>query len=351
MSTYLIPAELLPLLPIEDATVEIHQLSGGLIHRTYRIKNASGNLLLQSINTQVFSDPEGLIHNHRVLHQHFQAPSAPFQLASPLPFSQGQWTIQDHTGSYWRLSQFITDTHTLDAVDGPAQAEILAGFFARFTRYAATLQEPNWSIPIPKFHDLSHRFQQFQTALSTGLPDRINASQSLIDALIHRSGYVDFFEQLQNNPAYPLRMMHHDAKLSNVLIDSKNGQWVCPIDLDTVMPGYYFSDLGDMIRSLCNSQKEDEVADDQPILRTDIYQALVRGYLSGMGDALTPAEITNIHQAGPIMIYMQAIRFLTDHLNGDTYYRIDRPGHNFDRAQNQFNLLNQLEIYRKQIPT
>lgn len=348
MSTHLIPAELLPFLPIEDAPQETNPLSGGLIHQTFSVQTSSSSLLLQSINTKVFSDPEGLIHNHRILHQHFQASIAPFPLAAPLPFSQGQWTIQDHSGSYWRLSQLITNTHTLDAVDGPAQAEELACFFARFTRFAASMQQAEWSIPIPKFHDLSHRFHQFQTALSTGLSDRINASQPLIDALIHRTGYVDFFEQLRNNPAYPLRMMHHDAKLSNVLVDSKNGQWVCPIDLDTVMPGYYFSDLGDMIRSLCNSRKEDEVANEQTILRTDIYQALVRGYLAGMGDALTPAELENIHQAGPIMIYMQALRFLTDHLNGDTYYRIDRPGHNFDRAQNQFDLLNQLEIYREQ---
>jgi len=210
------------------------------------------------------------------------------------------------------------------------------------------MQDPNWSIPIPQFHDLAYRYDQFQTALSNGLPERIHSTQSLIEGLIARIKYVTFYEQMLYDPEFHLRMMHHDAKLSNVLIDSKTGKWICPIDLDTVMPGYFFSDLGDMIRSLCNTQAEDSIDPLHQQLRTDIYQALVQGYLLGMGDALTPTEQTHIHFAGPIMIYMQTLRFLTDHLNGDSYYRIDRPGQNLDRANNQFTLLNQLEQYLEQ---
>lgn len=347
MSTQQLAVKLIQLLPLQGENLQVDQLSGGLIHQTFCVRTESDAIILQSINTQIFTDPEGLIRNHRVLHRHFQSSSAPFQLAEPLPFLDGNWIVQDDLGYNWRIGQFISDTHTLTAVNDPAQASALSEFFARFTRHAAEIQDPNWSIPIPKFHDLAHRFDQFQTALSNGIPQRIHSSRSLITDLIERKRYVAFYEQLRNNSEFRLRMMHHDAKLSNVLIDSKTGTWICPIDLDTVMPGYFFSDLGDMIRSLCNSQTEDAINPTDQEFRTDIYEALVQGYLNGMGDALTSGERTHIHLSGPIMVYMQTLRFLTDHLNGDTYYRIDRPGHNLDRALNQFNLLNQLEQYLK----
>ena len=348
MSTNLLPNELIQWLPCSETILKVSQLSGGLIHRTYVVRTASESILLQSINTQIFSEPAGLIQNHRALYQHFQAPRSPFALAMPLPFSNDAWIVQDDQGASWRLSQFIAGTHTLHEVESPAQAEALAQFFARFTRHAADPKDPHWAIPIAKFHDLTHRFNQFQTSLSSGIPERILSSQPLIESLIARKAYVEFYNQLRNNLEFPLRMMHHDAKLSNVLIHSSSGQWVCPIDLDTVMPGYFFSDLGDMIRSLCNSQAEDAIASKELQLRKDIYRALVRGYLTGMGDALTTTEKKHIHKAGLIMTYMQALRFLTDHLNGDIYYRVDHPGQNWERASNQFALLMQLESYLNQ---
>lgn len=340
-----IPAELLPLLPIPGDAMDATLLNGGLIHQTFRVRSTDTSILLQRTNTGIFPDPEAIIRNHRILHLHFQQDDAPFSLAKPLPFRNGQWCQQDANGAYWRCSQYIADTHTLNAVNGPDQAEALARFFATFTRYAARLDDPSYSTPIARFHDLAYRYQQFEDALSNGFADRIDGCGSLIEALKARKHHVLFFEQLRDRPEFPLRMMHHDAKLSNVLIDELSGQWICPIDLDTVMPGYYFSDLGDMIRSLCNSQAEDTISYTDIQLRTDLYESLVAGYLEGMADSITPAERKHIHRAGLLLIYMQTLRFLTDHLNGDLYYRIDHSGQNLERAQNQFTLLQELESY------
>lgn len=340
-----LPPELVSVLPLQGPIQKIVPLTGGLIHRTLQIQSDPGSILLQSLNTLVFPYPQGLVHNHRLLHQHFQQPQAPFSLAAPLPFRNDQWIYRDATGTSWRLSQFIEGTCTRSFVESPDQAVELARFFAAFTRFTANIDDQNWAIPIPHFHNLAFRYQQFLHAENKGIPKRIQACTSLIDALKSRKQYVIFFNRMVGDPAFPLRMMHHDAKLSNVLIDADSDRWICPIDLDTVMPGYYFSDLGDMIRSLCNSTDEN-ATDTTPIrFRSDLYESLLSGYRIGMENTLTETEKMGLDMAGILMIYMQTLRFLTDHLKGDTYYQIEHPGQNLERAINQFTLLNALENY------
>ena len=188
MSTNLLPNELIQWLPYSETILKVSQLSGGLIHRTYVVRTASESILLQSINTQIFSEPTGLIQNHRALYQHFQAPRSPFALAMPLPFSNDAWIVQDDQGASWRLSQFIAGTHTLHEVESPAQAEALAQFFARFTRHAADPKDPHWAIPIAKFHDLTPRFNQFQTSLSSGMSFNLPESNQTIEKDLQEIG-------------------------------------------------------------------------------------------------------------------------------------------------------------------
>ena len=142
--------------------------------------------------------------------------------------------------------------------------------------------------------------------------------------------------------------MHHDAKLSNVLIDQKEDNWLCPIDLDTVMPGYFFSDLGDMIRSICNGAEKEDSPLEQVRFRSDLFESLLDGYQSGMPSILSPEENRLLPIAGVWMTYMQCLRFTTDWLNGDLYYRIERTGQNTERAVNQLELLRQMENYLMQ---
>jgi thiamine kinase-like enzyme len=175
--------------------------------------------------------------------------------------------------------------------------------------------------------------------------ERISKSLSLIQQLKERERYKHFYEIITESEQFPLRVMHHDAKISNVLFSRKNGRVICPIDFDTVMPGYFFSDLGDMIRSMACCRDENSTEFDDLCIRKDYYEAIVNNYLSVMENQFTFGEKNYIHYAGLLMTYMQSLRFLTDYLNGDIYYRTDYAEQNFDRAYNQLVLLQKLEEF------
>lgn len=342
-----LPPPLLKLLAFgEEGSVQAVPISGGLIHQTYRVSTRKRTFLLQSINRHVFPNPAGLIQNHLALYQHFNQPQAPFPhpLAQPLPFSTGEWLFEDAEHS-WRLTSFLSGTHTLHSVKDPEQAAALAEFFARFTNHASQLDQTNWQVPLPGFHDLSARFDQFERAIAEDKAGRVQAQTELIGQLRDRIAYVDQYLALRRDPDCPLRMMHHDAKLSNVLIDNETNAWLCPIDLDTVMPGYFFSDLGDMMRSICNGAALEDAPTPEGPFRSDLFDALLAGYRKGMAGSLSPTEERLLERSGILMTYMQALRFLTDHLNGDVYYRTDRPAQNLDRTINQFTLLKAMEAY------
>ena len=327
--------------------LHVHPITNGLIHQTYRIDIDEECSLLQSINTSVFSEPSGLIQNHRALYHHFSTPDSPFNhpLAKPLPFDQDQWLFTDETGQPWRRCAFIANTHTKANIESPEQAEALAEFFARFTRHASTIGQTSWHVPLPGFHNLRMRFDQFEQAIRSDLAGRKKDRRELIEALTTRIRYVEFFDRMTKSNLHPLRMMHHDAKLSNVLIDARTEEWCCPIDLDTVMPGYFFSDIGDMVRSICNGASDEDSTELETPFGSELYEALLQGYRKGMQGVLTEAEQMQLDLAGVLMTYMQTMRFLTDHLNGDLYYRTAYPGQNLLRAQNQFRLLEQMETY------
>lgn len=327
--------------------MRIHSLAGGLIHQTFQLWIDQQPFLLQSVNTNIFPEPEKLIQNHRVLYRHFLSADSPFShpLAEPLPFPNGEWIYRDEEKNSWRRTSFIPNSYSRTEVEDASQAEELAHFFARFTQYASTLDPRKWQIPLPGFHDLRKRYDEFQTAIESDRAGRKIQSTELINELLKRKEYVDFFDRLRDHTHYPLRMMHHDAKLSNVLIDERFNTWLCPVDLDTVMPGYFFSDLGDMARSICSAAPGEDSPEAQIGFRSDLYEALLRGYRKGLHGSLSGTENQQLDMAGVLMTYMQVLRFLTDHLNGDKYYRIDRTDQNLYRARNQYCLLQQMEEY------
>jgi Ser/Thr protein kinase RdoA (MazF antagonist) len=201
------------------------------------------------------------------------------------------------------------------------------------------------NVIIPRFHDVRWRFEQFTQALENDAKQRLLRADELIRAFQKRSYLVEFYDRITQQPEFKLRVMHHDCKMSNLLLDEKTALPLCPIDWDTLMPGYYFSDLGDLIRSLSGTHPEDYADTHRIGIRKDFYRALLEGYLEGMGQAFTPSEKKLIHHAGPLMIYMQGLRFLTDYLNGDVYYKTTYPQQNFDRASNQHALLTRLETF------
>jgi thiamine kinase-like enzyme len=225
------------------------------------------------------------------------------------------------------------------------QAGATAKAFARFTAAFDDFNVKQLKKVIPGFHDLVARFEQFEAATQGEAYERLGKALPLIDELKKRERYKHFYEIITESEEFPVRVMHHDAKIANVLFSRKNGRVICPVDFDTIMPGYFFSDLGDMIRSMACSLDENSTDFDKIAIRKDFYESIVSNYMAVMEKHFSPAERKYVHYAGLLVVYMQAMRFLTDHLNGDIYYRITYPEQNFDRAKNQLVLLQRLEEF------
>ncbi|MEO6611146.1 MAG: aminoglycoside phosphotransferase family protein [Chitinophagaceae bacterium] len=326
-------------------------MPNGLINQTYKvtIRSTGDKFLLQQINTAVFAEPAELQSNYETiwswLEEKKNKGADPISIPRPLRFPGGNSIFFDSHNRYWRIVEFMNGTQTIPVAGNPEQARKVAETFARFTASFASFDDSSLAITIPGFHDLSLRFRQFLSSLHSRNYERLMKAAPLVDELKKREHYASFYDVMTGSDAFKKRVMHHDAKISNILFDEETGQVVCPVDLDTCMPGYFFSDLGDMIRSMTCSEDENSIHFDAIQIREDFYRAILQGYLNKMGDHLTGTEKKYIHHSGILIIYMQALRFLADFLNGNIYYRVSYPAQNYDRAKNQLVLLQQLEKF------
>ncbi len=325
--------------------IRVSLLSSGLIHQTYRVEDANQRtIVLQAINQNVFKEPLKIIQNYQVVYKHLAATNA-LQIPAAQNTLKGESQWIDASGNFWRATTFISNAYTEELPITVDKAYQAAKSFASLTRALITLAPQQLQIVIPDFHNLKYRFHQLEKAVTEATPIRLKKSSPLLNGLLTRKNYVDFYEYAINDPSFPQRIMHHDCKLSNILFNKYTQEAICPIDLDTLMPGYFFSDIGDMIRSMTPTVNEGVVATEQNMqVRKDIYEALLAGYTEGMGDELTNNEKANLPLAGHIMTYMQALRFLTDYLNNDCYYQTSYAEQNYDRALNQLFLLQKLEV-------
>jgi thiamine kinase-like enzyme len=324
----------------------VQKLGGGLINHSYKICcELKPDFLLQQINKNVFEHPEDVQENYIGIWQYAEFEFTGLRLPSPKYCSKNTTLFVDEKGNYWRAFEFIDDARMLSIAEKPGQAKATAKAFARFTAAFDDFNVRMLKNVIPGFHDLSLRYKQFEEALNSELYERIAKALPLIDELKQRERYKHFYEIITESDEFPQRVMHHDAKIANVLFSNKTGKIICPVDFDTVMPGYFFSDPGDMIRSMACSEDENSTNFNKISIRKTFYEAIIKGYLEVMGKQLTDSEKKYIHYAGLLLIYMQALRFLTDYLNGDVYYRTEYAEQNFDRAKNQLILLQKLEEF------
>lgn len=318
-------------------------LTDGLIHKTYKVTANNRAAILQQVNTNVFRDINAVVGNYQLIHSHLER-SGTLRVPAMIKTTQGDDTWTDKEGCCWRAFQFIANTYTEALPASPEKIFSAAKCYGQFTSSLNGLDIEKLKPTIAGFHDLSHRYRQLQTAISNANDARLTKSRTLLEKINGRKNLVEFYDSLKTNPEFKIRAMHHDTKLSNILFDKTTGQAVCPIDLDTTMPGYFFSDVGDMIRSMISPNDENAPADSVEV-NPKIYRAIVSGYESGIGNSFTTAERNEIHKAGMIMLYMQGIRFLADYLSNDTYYKIQYAEQNFDRALNQITLLEKLERF------
>ena len=337
---------------IEGTVTAVSPLGNGLINDTYRVKTLEADMpdyVLQRINHLVFKDVELLQHNIEAVTNHLRrkllsegVSDVDRKVLRFIPTFAGK-TYHFDGQYYWRVSVYIADTHTIDEVT-PQTSYDCGRAFGRFQEQLIDLREPLGET-IPDFHNMELRLRQLKQAVNQNFAGRLSEVTKELELIEAHAEGMCMAEKLHRQGLLPKRICHCDTKVNNMLFDSE-GRVLCIIDLDTVMPAYIFSDYGDFLRTAANSQPEDSPDLDKITFRWDIFEAFTRGYLESTASFLTPVERVYLPFAVALFPMMQAVRFLTDYLNGDTYYKILYPEHNLVRTRNQLRYFQEVEASR-----
>lgn len=338
---------------IEGRATAAVELRAGHINDSYVVSTASGSrYLLQRINGYVFPNPAQVMANIVRITRHLKrklGPGSGRRRLTLVPAANGaMWfetTAPDRRADWWRMYELIEDTTTVLRASTPEQVFLAAQAFGRFETQFIDLPSPPLHETIPGFHDTLNRFETFDRALAT-------ASASAAGDARHRQAVAEIRSvaahrelagRLSIGAAHklPRRTVHNDCKISNILFDRETGEALCVVDLDTTMPGLAACDFGDMVRSMGHRAEEDARETDGARVDVELFAALAQGYLDG-ARFLTAAERRSLVDGALVLTLEQAVRFLTDHLEGDVYFRVERPGQNLDRCRVQLALLESL---------
>ena len=320
----------------------IESIGTGHIHQTFFLKGDK-NFILQRVNKLVFTKPEVIAQNLRIASDYLKLHFPEYRFLSPIKTTDRQEMVYDAEGFPWRLFPYMDGTITLSEVQNEAQAYNGAKGFAELTKNLRSVDTSSFEPTIEKFHDLNWRYFQFQMALKKASGEAKKAAKEAIESANSFAFLVDQYNILINSNALQIRITHNDTKINNILFSSSTQESYCVIDLDTLMPGYFIYDLGDLVRTVVSPVSEEEKDFGKITFRRSIYNALIEGYLSEMDSVLSEKEKEAIPFAGMMMTYIMALRFLADYLNGNVYYHITYPDQNLVRAQNQLMLLSILK--------
>ena len=337
-----IPSEVLLAYGLDPELVEAQSFGTGLINHTWKLQTATAAYILQTINQQVFPIPNAIASNINAVGEYLKLNAPDYFFVHPVKTLSGDAMVFDDN-KYYRMFPFVAGSHAKTVLTSDHEAFEAAKQFGAFTKLLSEFEIQKLQITLPDFHNLELRYHQFEDALINGNQARIDQAKTIIGEIKRNKNIVDTYQSILSNPAFKLRVTHHDTKISNVLFDSSD-KGICVIDLDTLMPGYFISDLGDMMRTYLCPVSEEEKDFSKIEIRPSFYKAIIDGYCSEMGDELTADEKDALPYAGVFMIYMQALRFLTDFLNNDRYYGARYPDQNFVRAGNQMVLLEKLQM-------
>ena len=316
----------------------------------YEHGGAHVRYLHQRINHVVFSDPVALMENiQRVTaHQARKLQAAGYgdlerRALTTLPERDGLPYHRDAEGNTWRTYLFIEGARTYDSIQSAAQARQVARAFGQFQGQLADLPGPRLHETIPHFHDTPQRMKTFLEALQADPLNRARLAGREIEFIAARASWVGRLIEKQAQGLIPERITHNDTKLNNVMLDDATQEGICVIDLDTVMPGLALYDFGDMVRTATSPRPEDERELSLIKMQIQMFQALVEGYLSSTHHILTPTERDHLAFSGKLITLEIGLRFLTDFLQGDAYFKIKREGHNLDRCRSQLRLVESIE--------
>ena len=339
---------------VQGTVVDVRPLGNGLINTTYKVETEGDapNYVLQNVNNAIFPDVEMLMDNIVTVTNHIRAKYEAAGMADVerrvlrfVPAKDGKYFHFDGE-KYWRVMVFIPDTVSQTAVT-PESSYIVGETFGNFQAMLADVPT-ELGETIKDFHNMEFRLQQLREAVAENKAGRLAEVQWLVDELEARAEEMCKGERLHREGKLAKRICHCDTKVDNILFDAE-GNVLCVIDLDTVMPNFIFSDFGDFLRSAANTGREDDKDLDNVNFNMDIFKAFAEGYLKSAKVFLTPLEIENLPYAAALFPYMQTVRFLADYINGDTYYKTQYPEHNLVRSKAQFKLLQSVEAHQAEM--
>ena len=310
---------------------------------------AERRYIMQRMNTAIFKDPHGLMQNILGVTEHIRKKTAALggdvERCSLVvcPTLAGKKYFCDSTGSYWRLYEFTERTITREKVENAEDFYRCAEAFGEFQRYLADYPAETLVETIANFHNTPWRYENLMAAVAADKCGRLASVLLEVEFAKARENFCKIIENAREEGRLPLRVTHNDTKLNNILFDEESGKAICVIDLDTVMPGYSVNDFGDSIRFGANTAVEDETDLTKVTLDLELFKTYAEGFIKGCGGSLTETELELLPIGAMMMTLECGMRFLTDYLEGDTYFKIHKENHNLDRARNQFALVADME--------
>jgi len=345
---------------IEGDVIEISPFGSGHINDTYRVLTngpGPGAYLLQRINHHVFKNVDAVMQNMQRVIRHLKekyiaanvsASDIEKKVLTLIPTMEGTTYRVDEDGNFWRMLVLLTGTRSYDIVETPQQAREGGRAFGQFQRMLSDLDAALIHEVLPDFHHIGNRLGQLKTAVTSDPVQRVAGVSDELAAIKRRERRMHRLLDMAAEGILPVRITHNDTKFNNVLLD-EHDRAQCVIDLDTVMPGYVAYDFGDAIRTIINRAAEDEADLEKITLNIPLFEAYAAGYFEEAHRFLTSAEVRSLVDGVMLLPYMQAVRFLTDFIEGDHYYKIHHADHNLQRARAQLRLVEQLEKHESEL--
>ena len=340
---------------IEGEIIHIGRFGSGHINDTFRVETVHKNYLFQRINNQIFTDVAGLMANTEVVLSHLKGKLAHLgkeavekSTLTLIPTLDGNLFYQDGQNGFWRMFILLEETKSYDIVETEAQAYAGGAAFGKFQKQLSDLDPGKLIEILPNFHNIDFRMANLRAAVEANPAGRLHEVNDILTYIYQRELRMQHILLMAQSGSLPLRITHNDTKFNNVLLDQQD-RVQCVIDLDTVMPGYVAYDFGDAIRTIINSAAEDERDTDNIKLNIPLFKAYAEGYMSEALEFLTEKEIESLLHAVFLFPYMQAVRFLTDYLNGDTYYKTNYPTHNLVRTKAQLKLVQEMDLQQDKL--
>lgn len=341
---------------LAEKVVSAEPFGNGHINDTLKVTNEKGEIkyVLQRINHLIFTNVDMLQSNINTVTTHIREKleakgenDIDRKVLTFLPTKDGKPYYFDGD-SYWRVCLFIPNSKSYEEVT-PELSYEAGKAFGDFQSMLSDLPEGSLGETIPNFHNMEFRLQQFHDAVKANAAGRLEEVKDLIEEVEKRAEAMCIQERLYREGKLKKRTNHCDTKVNNMMFDADTDKVLCVIDLDTVMPGFVLSDIGDFIRTGANTGAEDDENLDNVNVNMNIFKAYTRGYMETAKAFLSPLEISLLPYGGRLLTYMQTVRFLTDYINGDTYYKIHSPKHNLIRTKAQFKLLQSLEEHAEEM--